>query len=345
MMVGSRQPMPADPHVVTWLARFVAYEMARGMHPDSVAKVYVPHIVREFTHYRVANNFHVASRHPFIKSVMAGYERIYFKITPRGTTKRLAFTAEFLSFAAPAMAAPDAPRGFTLASGSLALKMGMWFCLRKGEYLPNRKYAHLSKTYSFGMRLADITFSGSDAQIIPFADLREGRATMATINIRSSKTDQHGVGRIRQLAGLPQGVERVTSCLVRDLERHVCMLRDDLDAVHLRDYLFAVNGSVLITSDDVSKLIKACVMCAGMDPSRYSPHSLRYGGATMLAAAGYPVYLIEYHGGWAPNSSSIRIYMQIGGAGPAAAIAMIMSGREELDIDHVRLIDHVTRVV
>jgi hypothetical protein len=44
-----------------------------------------------------------------------------------------------------------------------------------------------------------------------------------------------------------------------------------------------------------------------------SLHSLRYGGATLLATAGLPKYVIEHFGGWAPNSGMSRLYCQLGG--------------------------------
>ena len=37
-------------------------------------------------------------------------------------------------------------------------------------------------------------------------------------------------------------------------------------------------------------------------------HSLRYGGATMMAAAGFPEYIIAIYGGWSEGSTSLRIY-------------------------------------
>ena len=51
----------------------------------------------------------------------------------------------------------------------------------------------------------------------------------------------------------------------------------------------------------------------GGDPSKISAHYSRYGGATTLAAAGIPQYLIEYFGGWAEGSESLRFYAQVGG--------------------------------
>ena len=41
---------------------------------------------------------------------------------------------------------------------------------------------------------------------------------------------------------------------------------------------------------------------------RATSHSLRYGGATMLAAAGFPQYIIAHYGGWSENSSALKIY-------------------------------------
>jgi len=41
---------------------------------------------------------------------------------------------------------------------------------------------------------------------------------------------------------------------------------------------------------------------------RATSHSLRYGGATMLAAAGFPHYVIAIYGGWSPDSKTLRFY-------------------------------------
>ena len=43
-----------------------------------------------------------------------------------------------------------------------------------------------------------------------------------------------------------------------------------------------------------------------------SAHSLRYGGATMLAAAGLPQYIIAWYGGWTVDSTVMRLYATLG---------------------------------
>ncbi len=51
-------------------------------------------------------------------------------------------------------------------------------------------------------------------------------------------------------------------------------------------------------------------MMEGAEDGHKKPtsHSLRYGGATMMAAAGFPQYIIAIYGGWTENSTSLRIY-------------------------------------
>ena len=44
------------------------------------------------------------------------------------------------------------------------------------------------------------------------------------------------------------------------------------------------------------------------DALKPTSHSLRYGGATMMAAAGFPQYVIAHYGGWVEGSSSLKIY-------------------------------------
>jgi hypothetical protein len=45
--------------------------------------------------------------------------------------------------------------------------------------------------------------------------------------------------------------------------------------------------------------------------SHVSSHSLRYGGATELAAAGFPQYVISTYGGWTENSRALHIYTRL----------------------------------
>lgn len=79
------------------------------------------------------------------------------------------------------------------------------------------------------------------------------------------------------------------------------------------DYLFQKRGSdAMVTEGAVLIAIKSIVKFLGWTIDKVSPHSLRYGGATMLAAAGLPQYIVAYFGGWSDQSKSLRIYTQVG---------------------------------
>jgi hypothetical protein len=202
----------------------------------------------------------------------------------------------------------------------LACKIGMWFCLRKSEYLPNNKHPS-QPAFAKGLPLSDLTFTDIDGRAIAHSMLRPGAAQRVTLNIRFSKTDQHGRGRPRSLcrSQSPPSPSTTTysplsstGCLVAEIETWVIALRDAFSADTTRDHLFVVGPRIFVTADRVATVIKTTVLHLGLDPKRYTPHSLRYGGATMLASAGIPLYLIEYHGDWSPGSTSLRTYLQIG---------------------------------
>ena len=61
------------------------------------------------------------------------------------------------------------------------------------------------------------------------------------------------------------------------------------------------------TDTDVAGAMKKIAVHLGWESSKVSVHSLRYGGATMLAAARLPQYVIQYFGGWAEGSKSCQV--------------------------------------
>jgi hypothetical protein len=81
--------------------------------------------------------------------------------------------------------------------------------------------------------------------------------------------------------------------------------------------------------------MKAITRYLGLGDNMISAHSLRYGGATMLASAGLPSYVITYFGGWAEGSAMIRRYAQIGGEA-VGNVSRIMSGVYEQSIAESR---------
>ena len=61
----------------------------------------------------------------------------------------------------------------------------------------------------------------------------------------------------------------------------------------------------------------------GLDPTRYRPHSLRIGGASMLAAAAVPDYVIQKQGRW--KSLAFLDYIRSGKRSFELALSAMMN--------------------
>jgi hypothetical protein len=86
-------------------------------------------------------------------------------------------------------------------------------------------------------------------------------------------------------------------------------------------------------------MIKTIARHLGLNPTVFSCHSLRYGGVCMLASSGVPRYLIEYHGGWAKNSSALStVYLHVTNVPDEHEIGHVLSSWEkDSDLSGVRL--------
>ena len=67
----------------------------------------------------------------------------------------------------------------------------------------------------------------------------------------------------------------------------------------------AIDWTKPATTDWLRKMIKRRVASIGLDPKRYSGHSLRAGGATDLFMQRLPFYLIKKAGRWASDAAMI----------------------------------------
>jgi hypothetical protein len=78
-------------------------------------------------------------------------------------------------------------------------------------------------------------------------------------------------------------------------------------------FVFEIDEYSIIDDTATADAMKAITRSLGFGSNRTSSHSLRYGGATLLAAAGVPSYAITHFGGWSENSKMLRRYVQLGG--------------------------------
>ena len=84
---------------------------------------------------------------------------------------------------------------------------------------------------------------------------------------------------------------------------------------------FSYQGQWTLSYDTLSKAIKKVARDMGLDSNRYRTHSLRIGGASMMAAAGRPDYEIQKQGRW--KSLAFLEYIRLGRATFKSALEAI----------------------
>ena len=66
----------------------------------------------------------------------------------------------------------------------------------------------------------------------------------------------------------------------------------------LNQPLFQLSSGRAVSNLNITGALRAAAISRGLDPLRYTPHSLRRGGATAMTAAGFPTESIRRWGRW-----------------------------------------------
>lgn len=307
---------------------YIGFEVGlRGLSPKSIKQVYLGAISSWFVVNRVTNFFALASKQKLVKLVLEGFIKMYARKHPEAGHRKLAFTLELVKYLKPALISAKIQwNGHTVMAIELALKFGIYFLLRKSEFLPCGD--------QLGISWRQIKFYGADGFTIKFKEINEKSKMIKsmTINIEFSKTDQYGAGRV-----VSHVRTNMTSCIVTEVIKWAILCQQ---VYHVSEdgYLFALSDGMTFLKDNlVAKAMKAIVSYLGWKEDKVSVHSLRYGGATMLASAGLPQYLIEYYGGWAENSKSLRdTYIKIAAQG-AERVSLIFGNGYNGSLEEARI--------
>ena len=93
------------------------------------------------------------------------------------------------------------------------------------------------------------------------------------------------------------------------LEAWISHTRDEDGATDM-DELYNIAALPVFLTDHLHEAMAITLADLKLIPGsiKATSHSLRYGGATMMAAAGFPQYLIAHYGGWTEGSRSLAIY-------------------------------------
>jgi len=125
------------------------------------------------------------------------------------------------------------------------------------------------------------------------------------IRIRRSKTDQQGRGR---WVGIPYG-DHPTTCPVLALQRWLAASTITEGAVFRGVNRHGQLASTRLSKRAIADIVKRTAETGGLDPSRYSGHSLRSGHCTSAARAGVPERIIMQQTGHR-SERMVRHYIQ-----------------------------------
>lgn len=331
---------------VSQLDLYIGYECGlRQIKPSSISDVYLSAIAKAFDIRGISNNFRLAANDPRTKTLLAGYTRMWAQKHPAHENIKIPFTLILALQAEQYLksGALGVPSFVTCGSGihavlgimrlTCALFFGIFFLLRKGEFLPKSCNA---RSQHRPLRRSDIRFLDEQQRVIPYHLVGHSRASWITITIIFSKTDQTGRGRI---VTHHVDVLNPSQCIVQRMEAYYLFSRDWFGA-QASDILFEVPGCPPLTSAVITHLMREVCRLLGLPYTKVSAHSLRYGGATTLAAAGFPEYIIAFYGGWSPTSKAMRTYIK-----PTNDIIRRVSQQMSRAQSSVAVLEHVNQLL
>lgn len=185
----------------------------------------------------------------------------------------------------------------------VALVMAFTMLLRISEY------AIVSSKHNIPhhLRAKDIFFTVHDIQIPAHELYREHlpHITAVTIKLRSCKNDQEGGGHIFSFQRIFNS-ESSDQCLCSIMSSWAIRARLNPD-----DLFLSYRQSWKISPAKIAQAVKFMARVQGFQDTRFSTHSLRYGGATALAAAGTPDSWIQTFGRW--RSLAFLKYIKLSG--------------------------------
>ena len=272
---------------------YVCFEMLRGMSPISTTTSYLSHIECYLDIEGVESRFGIARTSRLVKLVCKGLINAFHKKNPKSGRVKLAFSLPMTE--AVSVTLKNGPEWLRVLVG-LAMRMGIWYLLRKGEYLKTSRN-------DGGLRRQHAEFMDKLGRRIPYNRVGKMKAQSLHVNVKFSKTDPHGYGRLIAHQRQREGA----ACIVTEMEEFVSATRD-LWGIGEDKGVFAWPDGSDLTADEVAGEMKAIAVTLKCDEKKVSAHSLRYGGASLLASFGLPQYLIEYFGGWKEGSKTMPLY-------------------------------------
>ena len=170
---------------------------------------------------------------------------------------------------------------------SCALQLGFFFLLRVSEIVGG-------SNPRLGLRVKDVAlFCGGKQLRHPFFE----QADEVQIVVRASKTDPEGETATRNLYRSGGEV-----CPVLATARYMVLLWKEFGEPAPTSKFFPH-----LSRQDIQEVLQTVAAALGEEPQAYTPHSLRFGGASAMWAGGFDSYVLRAWGRW--NSDAFLAYL------------------------------------
>jgi hypothetical protein len=319
-----------EERVMLW-RRYISSEIGvRQIAPKSVEAVYIPGILSALTFHNADEPMRLAYASRAVKDTLKGFKKLHAEESPEGArikvpwsvnlaneSKRILMSKEVI----PAQLRGLSAELLLLAIRRLHLAMlfGIFFLLRKSEFLDETPVrgaggaaaaadgaagAATSRTKKSTAQRRFVVFYDEANREIPYERIGITRASRIMFDVHRGKSDQFGKGRFNSHSRQASG-----TCLVTLMEEY---FRDTRDKYKVKetDPIFQGGDLPRLTSDGLKQAMRLVAERLGLPADRISAHSLRYGGATLMASAGFPEFIIAQYGGWVEGSESLKVYIR-----------------------------------
>lgn len=317
--------------------RYISSEIGvRQMSPKSIENVYIPGILSALTFHDADEPMRLAYNGRSVRDTMKGFKNLHAETSPEGAQIKVPFTVNMANKAKTILESKDVVlaqlRGLSADLQDLAIRrlhismiFGIFFLLRKSEFLDETPAAKdegfanatvadkpsssagaaSSRTKKSTAVRRFVVFYDEQNHEIPYDKIGITRASRIMFDVHRGKADQFGKGRYNSHSRQATG-----TCLVTLLERFFRDTRDRQGGTKESDPIFHVRGLPRLTSECLKQAMRAVALFLGLPADRISAHSLRYGGATLMASAGFPEFIIAQYGGWVEGSESLKVYIR-----------------------------------
>ena len=307
--------------------RYISCEIGvRQISPKSVEAVYIPGILSALTYNDADYQFRIAYANRGVRDTLKGFKKLHAEKNPEGAKIKVPWSVNLANQTVEIIKTKRVDlaqlRGlskelFELAVRRLHLAMlfGIFYLLRKSEFLDETPIARpdadgmaggasASRTKKSPATRRFVIFYDKEGREIPYEKIGITRAYRMMFDVHRGKSDQFGKGRFNSHSRQATG-----TCIVSLMEAYFYDTRDKYK-VKETDPIFQVGALPRLTCDGLKQAMRVVAELLGLPADRISAHSLRYGGATLMASAGFPEFIIAQYGGWVEGSESLKVYVR-----------------------------------